>query len=342
MLQQGQFVGGQDNLKAVVKAAELAGESEGGALLWVHGPQPVINQEIYIMAPYVSTPAFYELTLGSGETDSYEFFKNHPEIGPFLQVPQTTPQIAGQLTAFFAKWKADCDGYVVKLTETTNAPAGTFTLSDPKASKRLAAHPGEYCGLSDQEAHEVLTLNANRQCGDLIASRHSHIAASLAVSYGFVSPVSSAVVTNVGQPDADTAEPATEIDEAPAPAEDAASAPKLQGATNGTIGAPANDATVISGVNTAGTVRVNNLANLEAMLNIIANLAEIGSLIGGAMLILFGLSRGGTVVELMGHEIELTPMKLMGIGLLVALIGLSVPGVINWFVASARDANLFS
>lgn len=35
-------------------------------------------------------------------------------------------------------------------------------------------------------------------------------------------------------------------------------APLLQGATNGTIGAMGSDATVITGVNTAGTVRVNN------------------------------------------------------------------------------------
>ncbi|MBX9687924.1 MAG: hypothetical protein K2X27_14555, partial [Candidatus Obscuribacterales bacterium] len=54
-----------------------------------------------------------------------------------------------------------------------------------------------------------------------------------------------------------------------------AAAPMLQGATNGTIGPQGSDATVIQGVNTAGTVRVNNLANLEALLNIIANGMEI-------------------------------------------------------------------
>lgn len=40
------------------------------------------------------------------------------------------------------------------------------------------------------------------------------------------------------------------------------SAPMLQGATNGTIGPMGADATVIMGVNTAGTVRVNNLDSL--------------------------------------------------------------------------------
>lgn len=41
-------------------------------------------------------------------------------------------------------------------------------------------------------------------------------------------------------------------------------APSLQGATNGTIGPQGADATIISGVNTAGTVRVNN--NLDSMM----------------------------------------------------------------------------
>src|SRR5262249_1292874 len=49
---------------------------------------------------------------------------------------------------------------------------------------------------------------------------------------------------------------------------DSSRSPMLQGATNGTIGPQQGDATVVQGVNTAGTVRVNNLANLEALLNI--------------------------------------------------------------------------
>lgn len=69
------------------------------------------------------------------------------------------------------------------------------------------------------------------------------------------------------------------------------SAPQLQGATNGTMH---DDATVIAGVNTSATVRVNNGANLEAGLNVVGNAAgPIGA------------------------------------------------NAINWFTASARDANLF-
>src|SRR5438105_658517 len=45
----------------------------------------------------------------------------------------------------------------------------------------------------------------------------------------------------------------------------AGQAPMLQGATFGTIAPQAGDATVVVGLNTSGNVRVNNLANLEAL-----------------------------------------------------------------------------
>ncbi len=68
-------------------------------------------------------------------------------------------------------------------------------------------------------------------------------------------------------------------------------APKLQGAANGTIAPQGADATYITGVNTAGTVRVNNLANLEALLNILANGMEI-----------LGIAWGRTDTHIRLHE----------------------------------------
>src|SRR5262249_4564287 len=65
-------------------------------------------------------------------------------------------------------------------------------------------------------------------------------------------------------------------------------APTLQAATNGTIGPQGSDATYITGVNTAGTVRVNNLANLEALLNIIANGMEILGIAWGGPTMIMG------------------------------------------------------
>jgi hypothetical protein len=111
-------------------------------------------------------------------------------------------------------------------------------------------------------------------------------------------------------------------------------APTLQGATNGTIGPQAGDETVVQGINTAGTVRVNNLANLEALLNILANGMEILGIAWGGPTMIMGFMHmaAGT------HD----SMKRVLFGAAGVTGGLATPGAINWLVASARDANLFT
>lgn len=111
-------------------------------------------------------------------------------------------------------------------------------------------------------------------------------------------------------------------------------APMLQGATNGTIGPQGGDATYITGVNTAGTVRVNNLANLEALLNIIANGMEILGIAWGGPTMILGF------MHMAAGSQDAMKKVLFGMGGVTG--GLATPGCINWLVASSRDANLFS
>ena len=113
-----------------------------------------------------------------------------------------------------------------------------------------------------------------------------------------------------------------------------ATAPSLSGATNGTIGPQGQDATYVTGVNTAGTVRVNNLANLEALLNIIANGLEILGIAWGGPTMIMGFMHMAAGTQ--------DAMKRVLFGAAGVTGGLATPGCINWLVASARDANLFS
>jgi hypothetical protein len=117
-------------------------------------------------------------------------------------------------------------------------------------------------------------------------------------------------------------------------AANSAQAPSLQGATNGTIGPQGQDATFVTGVNTAGTVRVNNLANLEALLNIIANGMEILGIAWGGPTMIMGFMHMAAGTQ--------DAMKRVLFGAAGVTGGLATPGCINWLVASARDANLFS
>ena len=113
-----------------------------------------------------------------------------------------------------------------------------------------------------------------------------------------------------------------------------ATAPSLSGATNGTIGPQGVDATYVTGVNTAGTVRVNNLANLEALLNIIANGLEILGIAWGGPTMIMGFMHMAAGTQ--------DAMKRVLFGAAGVTGGLATPGCINWLVASARDANLYS
>ena len=336
-LKSTEFIGGHDNLKSVVAASELAGEIDHGALLWIHGPQPVLNQEIYIMEPYVGTPSFYELPLGTGDTDTYDFFKNHTEIGPFSQIPRSSRSVKNDLLTFFSKWKSDINGYEI-----------SFTSSTSTQGTRMA---------SEEEASELLALHANQEVKELVAERHIRKAARTAVAYGLVTPVSCALVAESSNSDTDIDDAVIANSKDEDIAEDNPDAallsakalpggmpggPSLVGATSGTIGPTGTDATYVTGVNTAGTVRVNNLANLEAMLNILANISEICLLLAGGIVLLNSLVSEIVIWDLLGHEIEFGRGQRVTLGAGLITLGLSFPGLINWFVACARDANLFS
>ncbi len=312
------FLGGQDNLQAVVKASEIAGESANGAVLWIHGPQPAFNREIYIMSQYSNIPAFYEYSIDSGETDTLEFFKNHSEIGPFSQIPKGV-SMGKDIASFLSRWRSDRINYAVALAETTEKP--TCRMATPK------------------EAMELLALRANAYCEQLLSERKATRAAKIAATYGLVTPVSSAIIKksalgsnlNLGEQPASSSSQSFDSD-----------APTLQGATNGTIGPQGADATYITGVNTAGTVRVNNLANLEALLNIITNLVEMGGLLVGFGLLMHGIFQRNVVLYVPGINASLTNAHRIAYGVVIMFMASSVPGLVNWFIASARDANLFS
>ncbi|MBX9669202.1 MAG: hypothetical protein K2X93_16375 [Candidatus Obscuribacterales bacterium] len=111
----------------------------------------------------------------------------------------------------------------------------------------------------------------------------------------------------------------------------AGSAPALQGATNGTIGPQGADATSIMGVNSAGTVRVNNLANAEWLVN------QMGLCLTwfflGVAAIFLGKSFTGNALSKSKNTIA---------GASALMIALTVTCTLSWLISSLRDANFFS
>jgi hypothetical protein len=331
--------GGQDNLQALIKGAEEAGDVNNGAVLWIHGPQPGFNQEMYIMTPFASKPAFYDLDIDNGSTNMNDFLKNHREIGPFQPVARTST-VEKDLKHMLAKWQPGGKDYDISFSRAKSIPAGTT--------------------LAKEQAGELSSLWALGETNKLISQNKTADAAEVAVRYGLVTPVTGATVlesksdyqkfglTEQGSPRAKMQEEVRTAAQQYNSAGDAFSstdsqqAPMLQGAVNGTITPQAGDATIVQGINTAGSVRVNNLANLEALINIIANGLELVLVLWGAATAVSGVLGRSTLTLIPGCRTRVGPKVQIVVGLLIACIGLSLPGCLNWLLASARDANCFS
>ncbi|HEY9776840.1 MAG TPA: hypothetical protein V6C81_23960 [Planktothrix sp.] len=415
-LRKTSFAGGHNNLPAVIKAAEVAGETNNGAVIWIHGPQPSTNHEIYISSKFFSTPSFYDLPIDDGWTNISEFFQNHRDIGPFTGVSRNG-KLQDDLTKFLAQWKPNTKSYKVEFFHMNRQPQNCPIVTGPEVQELAAL-------CAAHEARYFLSLSRN------------DLAVAVATRNHIVTPVSAGVVLERSsdyeqfglKPDKAEAESETLADGAPAnvrptdgnepavasssdnfslswgaghrrtraagmamqplsqppaaalmpapppvPSPDASPTanaapiegatfagaagslntataiasdssggnPILQGAVNGTIGPQGADATYVTGVNTSGAVRVNNLENLECLLQMVANAVQVGSFILAALLLVsVCVNRGYVMVPIVNAGLRRADrIALMCI---IFAVGWVTPGMINWMVAAARDANLFN
>jgi hypothetical protein len=339
-LRRENFSGGNDNLLAVIKAASAAGDTPKGAVLWIHGPQPVLNREIFITSKFVSAPEFYELAIDDSVTKTSEIFKNHHDIGPFTPVSRNS-SVSEDLSHFIAQWRPDSRDYYLHYSHMNNKP-------NCEVITALAT------------AQDLAALYAGQNARQLVQQHQPYQAAQIAAQYHVVTPVTAAIVlekatdyerynlreehhndndnqlannggTN-GNGDGGLSSGSSNISMGTSGA---------QGLTNGTLGRLSQDATFVTGINTAGTVRVNNLANLEAMINLFANGFEILGIALGAVLFANAIC-GAKPMAFLGLTLGHKRSTRFALAALIALIGLAVPGLVNGLVASARDANLFS
>lgn len=334
------FTGGQENLKAIVKAAEFAGQTKEGVVLWLHGRQPAFHKDIYIISPFAFKPALYEFAYDQAEAVDDKFFRNHSELSTFAQVTRSGNQIA-DLSRFFSRWQAGRKEYNV-VSKMSCSPMANATPVNSEVEK------------------EVNSLLARSINSELVAQNATAESASFAAAAGIVSLNSSiffypnprVVVVGNGT----YFEDAFKANQNEVTSQDdiSHSTPNLQSAANGSISPQGAAATVVYGVNTAGTLRVNNLANLEALLSFVAYFTEATLLTGGVVSLLQAvvfkgaLSKGETKKGEIGRRVKLFRLfklsrkELVACGIGCIVVGLALPGVINFFIASARDAALFN
>ncbi|MBX9687138.1 MAG: hypothetical protein K2X27_10575 [Candidatus Obscuribacterales bacterium] len=113
---------------------------------------------------------------------------------------------------------------------------------------------------------------------------------------------------------------------------------RLDSRGTGSAGPENSDSTVLPSV--AGAVRVNNLANFEALMNILANGCEIVFSVGGLFMLTTAFRQ--LFQSLNGSAPKKINWRLLLWGLALIILGLAIPGTLNWFLASARDMSYFS
>jgi hypothetical protein len=302
------FSGGQDNLKALVKASQTAGQSQNGAVLWVHGKQPAVNNEMYILSPFAKQAKQIELSFESSEYGERDYFKNHAEIANFQPLPRLS-SVGADMRSFLELWQPGRTEYKISTTlepvtgQTLEKSAADRVSSASLTKKELLnlAARKVACRLADSERDEDIAFSATLGSTLQVVTKHSSIFMPW-------------------EKPANTAPPALQ-------------ATTLQGAASGLVQPDGVETTIVQGISTAGTVRVNNLANLESALNLFANAGQILALLFGAYRILRALCAGAQ-----GGVRKLEVVT----GALIICLGLLLPGTVNWFVTSARDAALFN
>jgi hypothetical protein len=340
------FSGGTNNGNVVLQALESAATEPGGTVVWLHGPQPLpaTFTDLESLGMF-NKPRLVDLQIG---TDRNEIVNGWKEchLSAFVSYDHVAmDDLASNLDSVLTGYRSGKQSSIVTQELVHGKP--NLPISD---SPLLAA--------------ELSSLWASKAVTGLLDRGDTARAEQIGCEYHIVSPVTGAVaLEKQSDYSYNGIKPsrfrAAQTAVGPNPGEIAAGSlghtaiavatsggggtlvgattggePSVAGATNGTIGPQGADATVVYGVNTAGNVRVNNLANLEALVNIVSNLLEcIGLIYGGVALYIAYMNRKTNRAKAKG---------LIAKAMTVVALAVMIVPTMNWLIASARDANLFS
>lgn len=176
-LQRMDFVGGQDNVNALSKAWDWAAAVPDGALLWVHGPQPVVLGSVEpLRQRNQRAPArvrFYPLEAVAGPNEVLEALDGFAGMTPVRR----GAKLQSDLESLFSGWQP-----------------GSTEIRALRAEQAFSTLAGEPAVKTSD--HLVRLWAADRIEGLLLkndeASRQA--ATALALKYHLVTPVSGAVV----------------------------------------------------------------------------------------------------------------------------------------------------
>ncbi len=183
------FEGGPDNVKALAEAAKLASGKPDSCILWIHGPQPIVNEPPENILPRTSMPPIYSLEVVAGPNlvqeniDDIFAVKSIPRLGTVKE------DLERVLSSFIQGAKV-----YVPVRSVREQPAAAKSQS-PVSTNSYSAAPLRTDPIEPLNIYEALAkLWAADETKRLVRENRRQEAAQTAIEYRVVTPVSGAVV----------------------------------------------------------------------------------------------------------------------------------------------------
>jgi len=255
------FKGGYTNESAVLQALQSAGTAVNGTVVWIHGPQPIAStfQNLEMLGLY-HHPKLIDFPIDEGRN----------ELKPLWESSGVKNVIA------YEPWQRR-GSISTNLKQVLHRLYDQSQVTYQPVQEMVPSLNGLTIDKRPELAAELSALWANSIVENLHKEGQETVAQDIGTRYRIISKCTAGTVL---ERDSDyqafQLKTGNYVDAVEKQGMATSVVPlsgatfgtiSAAGATNGTIGPQSGDATYIAGVNTSGAVRVNNLANFEAIVN---------------------------------------------------------------------------
>lgn len=177
------FVGGQDNGAVLREALETASDTPNSAVLWIHGPQPIVQRSGVSRTPDLVNPVrFFDYQVQPGPNT----------LLPVLHLESTGQNIKYTCVARKDSVRQDLDGLLSGWATPRTVVSTGLVLSRNSAGQKISTD----LAVNDQ----VRCLWASEEVSRLLASDQKEEAEALAIKHRLVTPVTGAVTGGCQSP----------------------------------------------------------------------------------------------------------------------------------------------
>jgi hypothetical protein len=168
------FIGGHNNWATLRDALENTAELSNGAVLWIHGPQP-IAAPVPVALDLVHHVSVYDMQIENGPNAILPALQTADVAGIIASEKVNHKSTVPDIKSLVANWEKPKKGLAVQMTSSTVRPPGGLV-----ADKAVSA--------------QISCLWAKEEVARLLASGQAHEALVLGSNYRIISPISGAVV----------------------------------------------------------------------------------------------------------------------------------------------------